>query len=84
MRYHVDVACWDDGQWHDAGSVLLPLLPKRYELEHALAVFGVYAPRGWDYVEDNGDDLCIFDAEDAPLARLTRVLAKDAGAVANK
>ncbi len=62
----------DDWDW--LGAVLLPDLALRHHVEHALAVHGVYAPRGLDWVcwaEGAGKPCAlILDVSDRPLVRL--------------
>lgn len=61
----------------ESASVLLPYGASAREVEHALAVVGVYAPRGPETVEWGafpGAEATIFDANGTPIVHLIEVL----------
>lgn len=74
-----------DDDWDDLGSVLLPELAPDWQVEHALAVLGLYVPRGADYVywcSGIGNSPCgaiIYDGNDRPMVRLGFAMREKAG-----
>lgn len=56
--------------WEEMGRVLLPFGANKQQVEHAVAVLGVYAPRGNDDLEW-GDFAVIYDSIGKAMVRLT-------------
>jgi hypothetical protein len=73
-----------DDDWDDLGSVLLPDFAPGWQVEHALAVLGLYVPRGADYIdwcEDLGNTprAIVYDGNDRPMVRLGFAMREKAG-----
>jgi len=79
LRLLAEVYESDTDDWQVYGSVLLPADPTRTEMEHALAVLGLYCPRGADTVcfaykwETEKPFATISDANNEPMVRLIEV-----------
>lgn len=86
MSAHIwDVLLAQPGEgdmWDYAGQVILPYSPAAWQMENALRVFGIYAPRGNDCVlqHDELGSVNVYDSWGEPLVRLHRIETTSRGA----
>lgn len=72
MKYAVEIYDPECEDWDRVGAVLLPPGSARWAVEGALAVVGIYAPRGADELEWHHGAVAatIVDGNGCPMVRL--------------